>query len=406
MLFKLSSVFFLFIYLINYIFPSLHSDSIDKHLSFCKLPLNGHGIQLICLPNKVSYNITSNVQAKVQNTELKGFQSTCPNAYDFKGIRHQTAHMCTASAQKNICSFIMNNYVISSEGMIMECNSGNYIDFSHPSISGEAPYYYYPIHKLFYEYYTETKTRFNKRLCMNIEKKYNHKHQRSRNNTYQTYDIVVPTRMRWDDCFNHLSFQSVPLIGIIYEFHSDIWNKINWHTSLFTAAILRLLKVPKSRIIIDDTIFAKTILLPWVPSWCPPQLASLNGISRNILHIITKNLLEKYSDSNQEEISSFSNNDEKKYIVYLIRSIKRPRPVVNQNQILTILKKYLLPQYEIIILSPTSEYSTIKELHASWVKHARIISKAKVILGPHGNYYDTFNIIILCFNFFKFRRII
>jgi hypothetical protein len=39
--------------------------------------------------------------------------------------------------------------------------------------------------------------------------------------------VFVFPRMRWDDCFNHLSFQSLPLIAHVREFRSDIWDKVS-----------------------------------------------------------------------------------------------------------------------------------------------------------------------------------
>ncbi len=116
-----------------------------------------------------------------------------------------------------------------------------------------------------------------------------------------TYDLVAPIRMRWDDCFNHVHFQTVPMIAAIFEFHQKEWNRITWHVSKYGAGLLLLMDVPLERMAIEIPVKAKEILLPWYANWNPLQTATIKGVTRRTCNIITKNLLAKQIDASVQE---------------------------------------------------------------------------------------------------------
>eukprot|EP01034_Spumella_vulgaris_P021449 gene21449-27482_t len=218
------------------------------------------------------------------------------------------------------------------------------------------------------------------------------------------YDLVVPLRMRWDDCFNHLSFQTMPLLGSVKEFHGDIWKTLSWHASLFGAAMLNLLDVPMERIAVEKTILAKTVLLPWVPHWCPVQLASLNGIAYNLAAELTKNLLAKQFTNKDSPLEPFNvlipgkpeqesvhayletrmSNKDVRFVVYMSRTEHQPRGVVNEQEILSTIRTALSPNYQLVVLGHSVEYKTVLKLQQSWQRYARVVNRAVVFMGPHG----------------------
>lgn len=212
----------------------------------CKSSSDGHKRlykQLVCESSSLlPKNESIGSQIKHHN-----FQLACPVAFDFNGKPRQARHMCTVSLRPNFCQFSIPNIIITKSGGLLECDSLATLSFSHPSMRGEPPIYFHGIHDIWSSGYVEAAA--------------SHK---QRNERLPTFPLVVPTRMRWDDCFNHLSFQSMPFIAHVKEFLGDVWDDLYWHASLFTAALLELLDVPKERILIEVPIRAESLVLPWV----------------------------------------------------------------------------------------------------------------------------------------------
>lgn len=189
------------------------------------------------------------------------FSNNCTCTYDNTGTCRQKPHMCTATSSKYICNFRLTDVFVSERGGLTDCRTFSDISLSHSSIAKGEPLYNEAIHAKFSNYYTDS-----------TEKSGALVHSAVRSLKYKSYDMVVPTRMNWDDCFNHVSFQFIPFISYVMEFNADIWDTLTWHASLFTAGILRLLDIPKERIIVEEALFARSVLMPWVPHWCPLQV--------------------------------------------------------------------------------------------------------------------------------------
>ena len=75
-------------------------------------------------------------------------------------------------------------------------------------------------------------------------------------------------------------------------------------------------------------------------------------------------------------------------VVYMPRSLKSTRSVVNDFEIIEFLRKNLHPSYELVIAGHTQEYKTVEALHESWRTFAQIFSNARVIIGPHGGAFN------------------
>lgn len=286
--------------------------------------------------------------------------------------------------QNSSCTFILQNVFVTRLGVMTDSQSGELYSLSDPSIGMMSPIYYPGIHEQWYTYY--------------------HQGPFKSIGSSPSYDLVVPTRMRWDDCFNHLSFQSLPLIGHVYEMHHDKWDKVHWHASLFTAALLVLLDIPLDRIIVQQEAHAKTLLLPWVSGqpkhrlinesshhicltgWCPPQTSTLHGVARRVSLLVSENLMKKFAPLRND--SSPDASIQKNLILYMPRSLKGIRGVVNDAEILSTIRQHIRSEYEIVLVNHTQEYKTIHELHASWYKYAQLFRRARVIIGPHGGAFN------------------
>jgi hypothetical protein len=184
--------------------------------------------------------------------------------------------------------------------------------------------------------------------------------------------------MKWDDCFNHLSFQTLPLISMVKEFHGDIWDILYWHASVDSATLLNLAGVPLERIIIEKSIIAKTIILPWIPHWCPIELPSIHGIANNMVKIVTAKLLSKQLKEPNITDKILANivyetplvNDiidkNKRLIVYFSRDVKGIRGVLNEREILDALVKHVSIDYDVVTISLQNELPTIEDKQFSW----------------------------------------
>ena len=76
--------------------------------------------------------------------------------------------------------------------------------------------------------------------------------------------------------------------------------------------------------------------------------------------------------------------DLKRAIVLMSRIHDHPRALVNEKMIVSLLQKYLSPEYELYVAGHTDAFHSIEKLQASWRRYAAIYSRSKVILGPHG----------------------
>jgi hypothetical protein len=210
------------------------------------------------------------------------FPKDCPCVYDSKGICQQTSQVCTSPTSDFYCNFRLKNVIISKDGGLIDCGTLTAMTFSHPTMYG-SPTYDPALNEIFKAYFEKAATEGLQQLKARKMK------------APEAYDMVVPARMIWDDCFNHLSFQAIPFIAHVKEFNEEIWDKLTWHASIFTAAILRLLDVPEERIIIEKSVFARTVVLPWVPNWSPAETATFRGIAAGIMKQMTTKLIALYS---------------------------------------------------------------------------------------------------------------
>jgi hypothetical protein len=333
-------------------------------------------IKLICRDSGVHKN-EDHPNMEYGSMMSHGFPSRCPESYDYQGKLHQREHMCTASNQNQSCLFRLSQVIITKDGALIDTRTQKPYSFAHASMGMLEPIYYPGIHHSWSSYYELPSTT-------------HHNHYSDPN----PYKLVVPTRMRWDDCFNHLSFQSIPLIAHVYEFHQHEWENIVWHTSLFTAALLRLLNVPMGHIVMNRQIIANEVFLPWVSGWAPPQQSTIYGIAGRVSDIITRNLLNMYQGSNSaanqtslrvvDQIAESKQN----LILYLHRNFRSTRGVANAAEILSILRKYKHADLEVICVNHTMEYPTIEALHQSWHQHAKLFARARLIIGPHGGAFN------------------
>ncbi len=148
------------------------------------------------------------------------------------------------------------------------------------------------------------------------------------------------------------------------------------------------------QIVIEKTILAKTVFLPWIPHWCPVQLASVHGIAQNLAETMTQNLLKKQFSSSESELDPFTlsvpgrNNTlrtDVRYVVYISRRKDiQPRAVENEAEVINGIRSALSPKYQLVVLGHSVEYQAVQKLQQSWQRYARIVNKAIVFIGPHG----------------------
>lgn len=324
--------------------------------------------------------IYENIRVKVGKLKAKGFSPSCPCAFDVTGRCRQAAHMCTASNNTFFCSFSMKKVIISAEGALIDISTMKMISLAHPSVAGGVEPKYNPdIFTSWLEGYEIAYKSFKSPEIASLP----------------VHKDVVPVRMRWDDCFNHLSFQTMPFIASVIELYPTQWRAFTWHASIFSAALLRLLDVPLNQIVIAKTIVAKRVVLPWIRSWNPLQLSSIHGIAKQFSELTTTKLLAMNFSSKELQtleplrttLSEKVLKGRKRLVVYLNRTkqeLYKPRGVVNEDEILRVIKESLSRDLELVVLGHTVEYASIDLLHMSWQRYARIISRARVIIGPHG----------------------
>ena len=308
--------------------------------------------------------------------ENHNFPTECPELYDYNHTLRSTSFMCITSKQNTVYKFEFDDIIITKKGGLISAKTFSKYTFDHFTMGNLDKNYSTNVQTIWSTYYSKRDTL---KMSHGYEIQSNH------------YNLVVPLRMAWDNCWNHLSFQSIVLIGHVYEFYYEYWDQITWHASLFTAGLLQLLDIPPERIVIDKEIYAKKLILPWVRGWCPLRTASFKGIARNVSEIMTKNLLSLYSnnDTTINDMNSIimNNNNEsnKRYIIYMPRKSTQIRYNVNDKQIIDLLSQFIdHTKYILYILPHIDQHQSIASLHSTWYKYAKIFSKCYLMIGSHG----------------------
>lgn len=174
----------------------------------------------------------------------------------------------------------------------------------------------------------------------------------------------------------------------------------------WTGAMLVLLGVKVENIRLEKQLLAHKLLMPWIPHWNPVQIASLKGIAKEMTKEMTDKLVSLTFTEEQkakvkpifvasgvksdgeyiavEKIDEFLKSTNKRFVVYLSRAADATRAVVNENELLQALNAALSDDYQLVILGPTPPYKEIDDLLVLWQRYAKIVSRAKVFIGPHG----------------------
>jgi hypothetical protein len=397
---------------------SHHSRPVMQHSSFPKF--GKAGPQLRCEKPSAQgegegarhYSISGSVNATVGDVRAYGITpQQCPCAFDRFEKCHQAPHMCVATNPDFFCSFRMSRIIVSDWGALIDTATHQVVRFDHASIAGGADPQYFPmINSIFLKGFEIALQKHNPHAAR------------------PEADLVVPTRTRWDDCFNHLSFQSMPILALTYTFHQDLWREgaITWQASRYTAAMLLLLGVKKDRIVIEKQVLAKQLLLPWLPSWNPLQVSAHKGIAAKMAWEMTQSLLTMKIPQEQEEsvkhffigqgvdresqeliplkeeVDKFLQSvDQKKQrlIVFLARLSDATRSVVNERELFSWIERGInTEQYRFVFLGATDPYRTIETLHVLWRRYAKFLSRAKLVIGPHGKCLAFACLIVNCFN--------
>lgn len=344
---------------------------------------NNNDNTLRCIPSEgPSYRISDSINVTVQRIEDFGFHPDCPCPYDLEGRCRQSPHMCLTSNASHFCTFYMKDITISNWGALY-LSGRRMINFGHRTIAGGGEPQYNPGDAKSFLHGFERAAQRYVASGEHVER-----------------NLVVPLRYKWDDCFNHQSFQSIPLIGVMHDLLPQLWQEVDWHASRFTAALLLLLGVPREKILVERNARAKQLVLPWLQFWNPLHLAIPKGIARQVCFKITANLLAKqFSRENIDGVKplvpmdylynplkDLNASSEQRYVIYFNRSESGSRTVSNEREILRILQDNLRPEYHLIVLGPTREYKVIELLMVIWQQYARYVNRATVILGPHGKY--------------------
>jgi hypothetical protein len=221
--------------------------------------------------------------------------------------------------------------------------------------------------------------------------------------------------MRWDNSFHHLPTQTIPLIAAIFEFHRASWDSIIWHTGLYGAALLTLLEIPSKSIVIGKSIQAKNVLLPWYPHWNPLVVPAFKGVTNQLSQQLTQALLKQQLEISTTKLlknvhmkvsiisptgnsSSIATIDEvlqsgDRLIVYFSRRNHQARHVINEDLLIESIAKLVITGNHVIMIQSAgfiSKETNIETLHSLWLPYARILSKAKVVIGPHGKLFFLF----------------
>ena len=288
-----------------------------------------------------------------------GLSTECPCAYDLSGRCRQAKHMCTVTKNDYYCKIEILGAIVSSEGAIIQQAPPHKVySFSHDSMSGMGPRYTDTTKGQFVQGYTDAYNKWRE-----------HGMSPGSIAALPEVDMIVPLRMRWDDCFNHISFQAVPMIAHVkslWKPDDSTWTQLYWHASFFTAAVLRLLDIPMDRIIMEKGVRAKKLVLPWMQGWCPLQVSSVQGVAKDVSTEITHNLLKKSRKVSAADIGKPV--DGKRNIIYLQRPMSKhnTRQVVNEEAIVAALRAELdLMKYNFVLLPHTPHSPSLRILSTS-----------------------------------------
>jgi hypothetical protein len=341
------------------------------------------------------YSISSRIKVDILPLTNTSFSPTEICVYDYKNRCHSKPYLNVATNVSHVCTFRMRDMIVTKRGALIEGSEPRRpLSFGHETMVGGKDPQYAPVmaymflkgHDLaYFDYPLEAKRPSSRGVTVKGK--------------------LVPLRSRFDDCFNHQSFQSLPLIALVYEFHRELFHSVYWQASKHTAAMLMLLGIEEKMIVVERPAKVEEILLPWVPYWNPIQLPTLFGIAGNIEERMTQRLLSmKFGPhetngteplrvlDHQYRTIGFAGNmtlsQGKKYIVYLSRPEDMRRGVVNETELLQALVDWKSEEYELLVLPSTRAFTKFEHMFVVWQQYARIISRAKVLAGPHGECFS------------------
>lgn len=325
------------------------------------------------------YVVDDRISVDVTTISQSYLGRECPYLIDSTGNQRSAEHMCFGANTTFICTLQMKKLLITTEGIMVEKQllTKQAISLESPSMGGGHELQYAPSASKIY--YASIEDSFNR--------------LRPTNAKVSTKELVIPARLKWDDCFNHLSFQSIPLIGLVYEFYPHMFYRAHWHVSRHTAALLLLLGVEFNKLVIESPVIASSAFLPWVPYWNPYDTPSIRGIARNVSLVLTKKLLSRRFDGPVSALTPMNHlyqpiqldfHRKERYVVYFNRTFNGTRNVDNEQEVLTAIHSMLAPSYRLVVLPSTHDHKKIRQLHAKWQQYARIINRAALLIGPHG----------------------
>lgn len=340
------------------------------------------------------YYISEEVYVTVQNISQYHYRPTQGFFYDHLGKKRSQPHLSVSSNMDYMCTYHLHDMLLTEWGVILTKTEDMTIAKDHPTVAGGQKPLYYHDPRILDGYYKGYVHYYKKEAKANI-----------------TYDYVAAIRMRWDNTFGHFHIQTIPMIAAFYEFHRSEWDKVYWHTTLFGAGLLTLLGIPLERMILDRAIYAKQVIMPWYPNWNPLTVPAFKGITIHTCHLLTQALLWKpiaptllmqnkpvisildptldnsYNamkarggDGNLRSLLQSSN----RLVVYFSRSMQQSRRVINEAQLLNVLATALPIGYTLVVIQSVNHVKDIDNMHAMWQQFAQVVSKAKVLIGPHG----------------------
>ena len=186
----------------------------------------------------------------VVETVERNLSTTCPCAYDgTTGMCHRCSQhdqTCASTKRSYFCRFTLTNVIVTGEGGLIDCATMTPFSFVHPSMGAQKDDVRWA------QYYSNATATFLQGPFVKLQ-------AAGKPVSLPFYDVVISTRMLWDTKFTHASFQSVPFIALAhlaYQ-HTPMWSRLTWHASMSTAALLVLLGIPRERIAVGRSIYAK-----------------------------------------------------------------------------------------------------------------------------------------------------
>lgn len=278
------------------------------------------------------------------------------------------SRFCESATAKFMCSMMWNMVILTSEGAITDSSSTIY-EYGHPSFAGST---------------------FDTSVMKVTMKDFNTLQEFGSVNSWMKRTIVFPTRMRFDNLFNHMSFQTIPLLGHMKEYFPALWqSEAFFHTSQLTAAFLRVLGIAEHRIVVERPLHANKVVLPWTPRWDPWKSAPRKGVSQNLLAEFRAALLSQ-GDQRNDETSKGSKVALKRSkavkVVYFSRGKSQQRHVTNEEELLSSIRRRLADSVELHVIPAKSVLQPQREvdLVQGWRSMALLLHDAVLVMGPHG----------------------